>query len=277
MMRSMYSAISGLQAHQTMLDVISNNLANVNTVGYKADRTSFRDDLQQNYQGGTAQGATTGGVNPVQVGLGVTLGSVDNLMGAGALQSTGQPLDAAIQGSGWFRVTTNPPTGTPAAAPTTFDYTRAGNFTTDDQGFLVTQDGNYVVGNNGTADGYIQLPAGSTSPQIAADGTVSYIPSAGGARATANQMSLSQFSNEAGMSRVSENLWAATPASGAPQNGAPGANNSGTISAGTLEMSNVDLATEFTNMIVAQRGFEANSKVITTSDQMLQDLVNLRS
>jgi flagellar hook protein FlgE len=276
MMRSMYSAISGLQVHQTMLDVISNNLANVNTVGYKSNRTSFRDDLQQNFQGGTAQGATTGGSNPVQVGLGVALGSVDNLMSAGALQSTGQPLDAAIQGTGWFRVSTNAPTGTPPAAPTTFDYTRAGNFTTDNAGYLVTQDGNYVVGNSGTADGYIQLPAGSTSPNIAADGTVSYIPTGGGARVTASQISLAQFANEAGMARVSQNMWSATPASGAAQVGFPGANQSGTISAGTLEMSNVDLATEFTNMIVAQRGFQANSKVISTTDQMLQDLVNLK-
>jgi flagellar hook protein FlgE len=274
MMRSMYSAISGLQAHQTMLDVISNNLANVNTVGYKANRTSFRDDLQQNFQGGTAQGATTGGSNPVQVGLGVTLGSVDNLMGNGAMQSTGQPLDAAIQGSGWFRVAN----GAPPAVPTTgMEYTRAGNFSTDDQGYLVTQDGQYVIGNTAGADTYIQVPTGSSAPQIAADGTVSYMPTGGGARTVAGQISLAQFSNEAGMSRVSQNLWAATPASGAAQIGAPGANNSGTIAAGSLEMSNVDLATEFTNMIVAQRGFEANSKVITTSDQMLQTLVNLRS
>ncbi len=273
MMRSMYSAISGLQVHQTMLDVISNNLANVNTVGYKSDRTSFRDDLLQNYQGGAAQGATTGGSNPIQVGLGVSLGSIDNLMNAGALQSTGQPLDVAIQGSGWFRITDGVPPAMPAAG---FHYTRAGNFTTNDQGFLITQDGNYVVGNNGTADTFIQFAAGATSPQVASDGTVSYMPAGGGARASAGQISLAQFNNEAGMQRVSQNLWSDTPASGTATVGAPGANQSGQLSAGVLEMSNVDLATEFTNMIVAQRGFQANSKVISTTDQMLQDLVNLK-
>jgi flagellar hook protein FlgE len=276
MMRSMYSAISGLQVHQTMLDVISNNLANVNTVGYKGTRTSFRDGLLQNIQSGAAQGATTGGSNPIQVGLGVTLGSIDNLMTGGALQSTGQPLDAAIQGTGWFRVTTTGPAGTPPAAPTTFNYTRAGNFTTDDQGYLITQDGAYVTGNTGGADGYIQLPPGSTSPQIASDGTVSYLPAGSTTRTIANQISLAQFSNEGGLERVSANLWQATASSGAAQTGFPGANNLGTLTAGTLEMSNVDLAAEFTAMIVAQRGFQANSKVISTTDQLLQDLVNLK-
>jgi flagellar hook protein FlgE len=274
MIRGMYSAISGLKNHQVMLDVTANNLANVNTIGYKGSRATFKDQLQQNFAGGAASGATSGGQNPQQVGLGVSLSSVDNLMTGGNLQNTGNPLDVAISGEGFFRVAT----GAPPAMPTgPMQYTRAGNFSRNDQGYLVTSEGYYVMGRNPTtgADEYIDLPAGSTGTAVATDGTVSYIPAGGGARVTASTISLAKFPNENGLVRASGNRWQEDPSSGAEIVGQPGGTYGNTIG-GTIEMSNVDLANEFTAMIVAQRGFQANSRVISTSDELLQDLVNLK-
>jgi flagellar hook protein FlgE len=275
MMRGMFAAISGLRTHQVMLDVTANDLANVNTLGYKSARTTFRDALSQLQRGGSGAGAGLGGSNAAQVGLGTTLGSIDNLMSSGALQSTGNVLDVAIQGQGWFRVAQ----GAPPAVPTAMQYTRAGNFTTNQQGYLVTADGYYVVGRSATggggADQFLQLPAGSSNVAIGQDGSVSYTPAGGGARVTAGYISLASFSNEAGLERASGNRWTAGANSGAEQVSTPGGNY-GTTTSGAIEMSNVDLAQEFTNMITAQRGFQANSRVISTADEMLQDLVNLK-
>jgi flagellar hook protein FlgE len=287
MIRGMYSAISGLKNHQIMLDVTSNNLANANTVGYKGSRTTFKDQLQQTFTGGSAAGPNTGGTNAAQVGLGVQLGSVDAVMGEGSLQATGNPLDIAVQGEGWFRVQqgTVPP-GSPAGTPPTLtgelNYTRAGNFIRNDSGYLVTPEGYYVLqqpAGPGTADAAIQVPPGATAVSVGPDGAVSYIPTTGtGAtpgRQSAGTISLAKFPNENGLLRLSGNRWAAHPASGLEIPGTPGGTYGQTIG-GTLEMSNVDLAAEFTAMIVAQRGFQANSRVISTSDEMLQDLVNLK-
>ncbi len=298
MMRSMFTAQSGLKAHQILLDVTSNNLANVNTIGYKNSRTSFQDSLTQLQGTGAASSPGYGGSNSKQIGLGVNVGSIGNQMGSGSFQVTGGSLDIAIQGEGWIRVgngTTTP--GNPTAAtPTGADvnYTRAGNFSRNDKGFLVTTDGYYVMGKVGTdtaggagiADCYIEIPEGATNVAIAPDGAVSYIPPAGftqpaalppiGAdgRAIAGYISLSKFSNEPGLERVTNNRWQATAQSGAALDGTPGGKYGPAI-AGVLEMSNVDMASEFTTMISAQRGFQANSRVISTTDQMLQDLVNL--
>jgi flagellar hook protein FlgE len=268
----MYSAVSGLKQHQVMLDVTSNNLANVNTVGYKGARTAFKDQLQQTYTGGSASGPNTGGTNAAQVGLGVQLGSVDAVMNSGSLQTTGSPLDVAIQGEGWFRVGN----GTPPALPTEFQYTRAGNFQRNDQGFLTTAEGFYVIGRDAlNADTYLQIPTGSTAAAVGTNGDVTYIPPGGGPRASAGFVSLAKFANENGMVRVSGNRWEENVASGTPVIGTPGGDYGFTIG-GTLEMSNVDLANEFTQVIVAQRGFQANSRVISVTDEMLQDLVNLK-
>ncbi|WP_205696171.1 flagellar hook-basal body complex protein [Conexibacter sp. SYSU D00693] len=269
----MYSAVSGLKQHQTKLDVTSNNLANVNTVGYKTARTSFKDQLQQTVYGGSASGPNTGGTNAAQIGLGVQLASVDAVMTAGSLQATGNPLDIAIQGEGFFRVAT----GAPPAAPTQIQYTRAGNFQRNDQGYLTTAEGYYVMGRTtaGGPDEYIQIPTGATAVAVGNDGMVTYIPAGGGARVTAGTLSLAKFPNENGLVRVSGNRWESNPASGTELVGLPGGNFGQTIG-GTLEMSNVDLAAEFTDMIVAQRGFQANSRVISVGDEMLQDLVNLK-
>jgi flagellar hook protein FlgE len=278
MMRSMYAAISGLKVHQTMLDVTSNDIANVNTLGYKAQRTTFKESLSQLQRGAAAPNAAQGGSNAIQVGLGVQLGSIDNNMSTGALQTTGNPLDVALQSDGsWFRVASaNPAAG--AGSINNIQYTRSGNFTRNEQGYLITQDGQYVLGRSaagaGGTDQLISIPAGSTNLSVGQDGSVSYDPSGGGARVTAGYLSLATFANEAGLQRVSSNRWAASNSSGPEAVGTPGGNYS-LVTSGAVEMSNVDLAQEFTNMISAQRGFQANSRVISTADQMLQDLVNL--
>jgi len=275
MMRAMDAAVSGLKNHQTLLDVTANNIANVNTVGYKASRATFADSLSQMEIGATAPGNGQAGRNAAQVGLGVQLASIDNLMGGGSLQSTGETTDVAIEGEGMFIVGD----GTPPAVPKQVEYTRAGNFTFNDEGFLTTQSGEYVMGKkeagNGEPNSFIQVPKGSTDVSIGQDGAVSYIPEGGGERVTAGFLSIARFQNEAGLVRTTGSNWIESAASGKAQDGTPGGNFGLTIS-GTLEMSNVELASEFTNMIDAQRGFEANSRTITTADEMLQDLVNLK-
>ena len=275
MLRSMFSAISGLKSHQTMLDVTANDIANVNTIGFKAGRTTFKDSLAQLTAGGAAPSASQGGANAKQVGLGVSLGSIDNLMSGGALQSTGNVLDVAIQGEGWFRIGE----GAPPTTPTSFQYTRAGNFTRNQQGYLVTQDGAYVMGRTaagtGGTDTYLQVPSGATNVSIGQDGSVAYDPAGGGTRVVAGYISLATFANEAGLERGSANRWNPSASSGAENVGTPGG-DFGLTSSGAVEMSNVDLASEFTNMITAQRGFQANSRVISTADEILQDLVNLK-
>jgi flagellar hook protein FlgE len=284
MMRSMFAAISGLKQHQTMLDVTANDIANVNTLGFKANRVTFKDSLSQLQRGGAAQTPGQGGQNPAQVGLGVGLSSIDSVMGGGALQTTGNVLDVAIQGEGWFRVGQ----GTAPAVPGQIEYTRAGNLSRNDQGYLVTQDGYFVVGKApGPAptyvptatDALINIPTGATNVAIAQDGSVSYVPVGGGARVVAGYLSLAKFANEPGLQRQSGNRWLASPASGTENVGTPGTTGAGTwgvTTSGTIEMSNVDLATEFTNMITAQRGFQANSRVIGAADEMLTELVNMK-
>ncbi len=286
MMRSMFAAISGLKSHQIMMDVTANDIANVNTIGYKASRTTFKDALSQLQRGGAGQGPGQGGSNPAQVGLGTQLGTIDSVMGSGALQSTGNALDVAIQGEGWFRIGQATVAGTTATLTAgTQQYTQAGDFSRNDQGYLVTADGYYVIGRTVPsttvtatppgADQLIQIPQGATSVAIGPDGSVTYIPAGSSTRTTAGYISLAKFPNENGLQRASGNRWTANAASGAEELGTPGG-DFGSTSSGTLEMSNVDLATEFTNMISAQRGFQANSRVISTADDMLNDLVNLK-
>lgn len=292
MMRGMFSAISGLKANQTMLDVTANDLANVNTVGYKSARTTFQDSLAQLQRGAAGATQTSGGSNALQVGLGVQLGSVDNIMTGGAPQTTGNPLDVYIQGAGWLRVAH----GDGTAVPTEFQYTRAGNLAINSAGYLMTQDGHYVIGRGATAtpdgaggftyapnatDTYIRIPPGSTDISIGQDGAVSYVDQdraspTFGQRVVAGYLALAKFTNEGGLQRAGGSLWLESAASGPAMIGTPNADGFGQTIAGMLEMSNVDLATQFTTMITAQRGFQANSRVISTSDEMLQDLVNLK-
>jgi flagellar hook protein FlgE len=280
----MFSAISGLQAHQTMLDVAANDVANVNTIGFKGEMTTFQDALSQQTRGASSPTATQGGTNAIQVGLGVQLGAIENQMGAGATQQTGNPLDLAIQGDGFFRVAS----GTAIASGSGYQYTRAGNFGLDSSGNLVTQGGLFVVGYKANAgppvtfpmttanETKITLPAGGSDMTIGSDGVVSYVDSTGTTQKLA-QISMAKFPNQAGLQRVSSNLYAETNNSGTPTNAVAGntASNMGTLQAGAVEMSNVDLAAEFTTMITAQRGYEANSRVISMADEMLQNLVHI--
>ena len=280
MMRSMYAAISGLKVHQTMLDVTSNDIANVNTLGYKAQRTTFKESLSQLQRGASAPNAAQGGSNAIQVGLGVQLGSIDNNMSTGALQTTGNPLDVALQSDGsWFRVASaNPAAG--AGSINNIQFTRSGNFTRNANGFLVTSSGQYLLGSKDGAPAYLKVPNGASNMTISATGEVTYVPEAGGPRESAGFLTLAKFANEGGLERASTNLWRVTGASGpevlGDAGGLPGTAGLGGTVSGVVEMSNVDLATEFTELISAQRGFQANSRVISTSDEMLQDLVNLK-
>ena len=171
MMRGMYAAISGLEAHQTMLDVTANNLANVDTVGYKAQRTEFVDELSQLVTGASGPNGNNAGKNPTQVGLGVQVGSIDNILSQGSMETTGNATDVAISGDGYFRVADgSPPTGAPFTA--TFNnvqYTRAGDLTTNSLGFLTTQTGMYVIGKNAVAAG---TPRTSPTPRAPATPTL---------------------------------------------------------------------------------------------------------
>ena len=276
MMRAMYSAISGLRSHQMMLDVAANDLANVNTLGYKAARVTFTDALSQTMRGATAPSSPTGGRNAAQIGLGVNLGSIDNMMGGGAFQTTGNPLDVAISGDGFFRVAV--PVGGPV------EYTRAGNFTLNSDGDLVTQSGQYVLGRSyapgpppviGTTDQKISIPTDATGVNVAQDGVVTYLD-ATGARQYAGVLTMAKFPNESGLLRVGDSCWTTSASSGAEVVGTPAVNGMGQTISGTVEMSNVDMASEFTTLITAQRGFQASSRVISTADELLQELVNLR-
>jgi flagellar hook protein FlgE len=289
MMSGMYAAISGLDAHQTMLDVTANNLANVDTVGYKAQSTEFSDELSQLVASGSAANGFSAGTNPKQVGLGAQVGSIDNVMTAGGVESTGNATDVAIQGNGWLRVANGNVSATPPAFDAT-QYTRAGDLTFNASGYLCTQTGQYVLGygatQNATTGTYsantaggpnnpIIVPPGSTNVTVGPDGSVNYQTSTG-TSVTAGYISLSTFPNQAGMQRDGGSLWSATAASGAEVAGQPGTGSYGQTISGELEQSNVDMGTEFTNMIEAERGYQANASTITTADQMMQTAVEMK-
>ncbi len=299
MMAGMYAAISGLDANQAMLNDTANDLANVNTVGYKASSVTFANSLTQVMNGASGPTSSNGGTNPIQIGLGVQVQATRNEMTEGAFQSTNNPLDIAIEGPGFLRVGTGaPPAKEPytTGVPTNFQYTRGGDLTTNENGFLTTAAGEYVVGRNATVvtetetgdtyepgkeDTYLRIPPGSTNVTIGQDGSVSYTDENPESktfqdRVTAGYISLATFANEAGLERLGGSLWAQTPNSGAPIVGTPDTTGFGATIGGELEQSNVDLATEMTNMITAERGYQANSRVISTADEMLGTLVTMQ-
>ena len=297
MMNGMYAAISGLDANQTALNVTANNLANVNTIGYKAARVTFADELAQITHGASGSTVSNGGTNPLQVGLGVTVASTDNEMSEGSFQTTNNPLDVAIQGEGLLRVGSGAPPAEPpytAKVPANLQYTREGDLTTNTKGFLTTQEGLYVVGREavavkgeggttyepGAKDTYIVIPPGSANVAIGQNGAVSYTDENPKSptyeqQVTAGFLSLAQFPNQDGLQRLGGSLWGQTANSGAPIVGTPDTGAFGQTVGGELEMSNVDLATEMTSMITAERGYQANSKVITTANEMLQSVVSM--
>jgi flagellar hook protein FlgE len=307
MMQAMDSAISGLEAQQTMLDTTANNLANADTIGYKGQSTQFVDELAQTLQGATAPGAYNGGANAQQVGLGVQIGSIENEMSQGSIQTTGNALDIAIEGNGFLQVASGDvnPTGQTATGPvpindeSSAEYTQAGNLQVNSQGYLTTQSGDYVLGQGATADttttpptysasptsdgvGAIKVPTTATNVAIGSDGAVTYTDndptsSTYGDTVTAGYIQLATFTNQAGLTRAGGSMWQASPSSGPAITNLPGDNGAGTLVSGELEDSNVDMATEFSNMIDAQNSYEADSKVITTGQSMLQSLVQMVS
>ncbi|HTO91402.1 MAG TPA: flagellar hook protein FlgE [Candidatus Sulfotelmatobacter sp.] len=415
MMLALFAGVSGLRNHQTDMDVIGNNIANVNTVGFKASRVTFQEAFVEQLQGATRPSGLLGGTDPLQIGTGMKIASIDQLMTQGSLETTGQPLDLAIQGDSFFALNSGPARV----------YTRAGNFQLDSQGHLVSPSSGYLLqginadpfGNfgNGATIGDIVIPLGQRAPAqatsqmsltgnldagaavgtthtmsisvydsagaphqvdltftntgpgawswtassatatvTAGNGTVTFnangslasftypgggaslniAPTGGGAAfnvtidaGTVNginglvgfanpsnavinsqngyaagdlvnisvdtngvvsgfftngvtrnlaQIAMATFNNPGGLTRSGNSFYQESPNSGTPVIGFAGATSSSTLAPGTLEASNVDLSTEFTNMIIAQRGFQANARVITTADEMLNELVNLR-
>ncbi len=385
MLRSLFSGISGLRAHQQMMDVTGNNIANVNTTGYKSSQTVFQDTLSQMVNAAGAPQNGSGGTNPAQAGLGVRLASINANFGQGAAQTTGKSSDMMIQGDGFFVVKSGGESL----------YSRAGSFTFDANGSLTTPNGQIVQGwsgvdgvvNTAGAPGDIKLPIGiSLAPEVTTDitltGNFSYEAAVGdikeipikvidengaaqtmvvtftkvdaetwnmslpdgtdtdihftggkpdsdsvdlapyafdihdltnfsgntearvsnsngstagvlssytvsntgqivgvfsnGLKQTLGQVALANFNNVNGLEKIGDSMFRSTVNSGLAQVGAAGSGGLGLITSGALEMSNVDLAQEFTNLVIAQRGFQANSRIITTSDEILQELVNLK-
>ncbi len=395
MLRSLFSGISGLRSHQTMMDVVANNIANVNTTGFKSSNVIFEDTLSQIIRSAGAPGAGIGGTNPAQIGLGVQIGTIQTNFLQGSAQTTNKPTDLLIQGDGFFVLKD----GNEQV------YSRAGAFTFDTEGYLVNSDGNYIQGfpaTNGVVDPYgtptdIRLQVGSTiastptktveiGGNITADnqnpitlsptaydirgaahplttvltyngtdgydvaitdttdgatgsGSVTFLPSgspnlpatatitladgsvvemdlsgltnyngqasisvkatdgfpagslsqfqiapngtvigiySNGVKENVGQIALANFNNPGGLERLGDTTYRSSPNSGLAQVGVAGTGGRGVMQSGILEMSNVDLGMEFTNLIIAQRGFQANSRVITSSDEMLQELVNIK-
>jgi flagellar basal-body rod protein FlgG len=261
MLRSLYTAATGMDAQQLSMDVIANNLANASTTGYKAQRPEFEDLLSDTVRGAGTPDAR-GGANPapMQIGLGVRAGSTTRTFAQGTLTVTSNPTDLAINGTGFFRV---------ELASGDVAYTRAGNFTLDSNGRLVTQHGEVV-------DPGITVPASTTSLTVGADGTVSAVEQGKTEPVQLGQLNLYTFTNPGGLSDIGNNEFQPTSGSGEAQEGKAGENGVGTIAQGQLEGSNVQAVTEMVNMISAQRAYELNSKVIQSADQMLQKLTSLR-
>jgi flagellar basal-body rod protein FlgG len=252
---ALWAAKTGLDAQQTEMSVVSNNLANVNTTGYKQDRAVFEDLLYQNQtQVGADTSQTTQSPSGLSIGTGVQVVSTEKEYSQGSLTQTGNPLDVAIQGQGFFQIQT--PDGTLA-------YTRDGTFQTNAQGQLVTSSG-YVVQPG------ITIPQGAQSVTIGADGTVTVLLPGQSSPTQVGQLQLANFINPAGLQPIGQNLLVQSAASGSPQTGTPGVNGLGSVSQGELEGSNVDVVEELVNMIQTQRAYEMNSKAISTVDQMLQ-------
>lgn len=260
MMRALYTAASGMMAQQFNLDTISNNLSNVNTTGFRQNQARFQDLIYQTLRApGSPVGAS---VVPVgqDVGLGVKVASSEKIFTQGSLRQTDNPLDIAIEGDGFFQITR--PDGTIA-------YTRDGGFKRDANGSIVTADGYFLSPQ-------ITVPQNALNVAVGSDGTVTALTPGQTQPQTLGQISLVRFTNAAGLAPTGKNLFTQTAASGAPVLSQPGLNGAGTLQGGFVENSNVSVVAEMVNMIVAQRAYEANSKAIVTSDEMLSTAVQTK-
>jgi flagellar basal-body rod protein FlgG len=254
---ALWAAKSGLDAQDTRMAVIANNIANVNTTGFKSGVGVFQDLLYQNVrQVGAQNTQDTQLPSGLYLGTGVSIVATEKLNTQGSLTQTGNTLDVAIQGKGFFQVLM--PDGTLA-------YTRDGSFQLNSQGQLVTSSGYQV-------QPAITIPVNATSVTIGSDGTVSAILAGATATTTIGQLQLADFINEGGLQPLGQNLLQESAASGAPQTGTAGVNGLGTLLQGSVEGSNVNIVSEMVNMIETQRAYEMNSKAIETTDQMLQFL-----
>ncbi|WP_066370368.1 flagellar hook-basal body complex protein [Neobacillus fumarioli] len=294
MLKSLYSGVSGMKGFQTKLDVIGNNIANVNTVGFKKSRVMFQDIINENIAGATAPTNQSGGINPKQVGLGTKVASIDTIHTPGSPMTTNVGTDLAVDGDAYFVVS---PDGTNTYL------TKAGNFSLDAQGNLVNSNGYFVKGissssakpininissvmDNGVqkkitsfsidSNGYINVvDEDGKSGKLAFDGQKYSIDTVG----TSDQdvsLATAVVTNPSGLQKVGNTMFVATGNSGPAIPDRIQNNSGGQINSGVLEMSNVDLTEEFTEMIVAQRGFQANARTITTSDSILEEVVNLK-
>jgi len=299
MMRSMFAGVSGMRSNQMMMDVVADNIANVNTAGYKASRVVFQDTLSQLLKDGSGGSAgLVGSTNPAQVGLGVHVNAVDAIQTQGAIQNTGRNTDLAIQGPGLFVV----------GVGTSEMYSRSGSLSMDANNQLVDPSGGIMKGwsaapgtpvDTTVAPTPLSIPATNPDPaatppggqlrsfSIGSDGIITASYEGSSAPLKVGQIAMVTFSNPAGLIAAGDGHFRYSTAAGAPPTassaakpgsvyGAAGTGGIGSLAAGALEMSNVDLAQEFTNMMIAQRAFQASSKVITTSDELLQELVNLK-
>ena len=260
MIRSLYIAKSGLDAQQTQLDVVSNNLADVGTTGFKRSRAVFEDLMYQNLrQVGGQTSDQTRLPSGLQVGTGVQVVATERIHIQGNLTKTDKPRDVAINGNGFFQV--QMPDGTTT-------YTRDGNFDQDRDGQLVTASGFLIQPT-------ITIPANATSLTIGRDGIVSVTQPGTTASVQVGQLQLATFVNPTGLQSLGENLYAETDSSGAPNQVNPGVDSAGTLVQGSVEASNVNVVEELVNMIATQRSYEINSKAVQTSDQMLQRLAQM--
>ncbi|MFK9090542.1 flagellar hook-basal body complex protein [Bacillus salipaludis] len=308
MLKSLYSGISGMKGFQTKLDVIGNNVANVNTIGFKKSRVIFQDIISQNIAGATAPTGQLGGVNPKQIGLGSKIASIDTLHTPGSPMTTYVGTDLAIDGDAFFVVTPEDPKFGGASY-----LTKAGNFTRDANGDLVNSNGFFVSGVAVDANGISQQVKINitkdevsdkkfTSYSIDSNGYINVVDEDGRSgklamvmdpadpdygkyylndSPTDNQndnisLTTAVVLNPGGLKKAGNTMFELTGNSGIADIGRVESNNGGQIIAGVLEMSNVDLTEEFTEMIVAQRGFQANARTITTSDSILEEVVNLK-
>jgi flagellar basal-body rod protein FlgG len=258
MMRALDIAATGLQAQQTNVDVISQNIANQSTTGYKLQRPAFQDLLYQTLRTVGSNSSDTGTLVPtgIQLGLGVKPGAIYRTFTQGNLTQTQNPLDLSIEGNGFFQVTL--PDGS-------FAYTRDGTFQLNDTGEIVTVDG-YPV--NPT----ITIPQNATEISVNASGQVQVLQPGNNTPTTLGQLGIITFQNNNGLQALGNNLFQESSASGSPIVGTAGTNGAGTVQQGFLELSNVDIVTEITNLITAQRSYDFNSRIISAADQMLQTL-----
>jgi flagellar basal-body rod protein FlgG len=260
-MRALYTAATGMAAQELNVQVISNNIANLRTTGYKKQRAAFQDLIYDHVRRVGAQASDQGTILPVgiDIGGGVKTVGTPRLMSQGTLSPTGNDLDIAVRGEGFFKI--QMPDGT-------FGYTRDGSFTTDQQGRIVNAQGNPVQPT-------LSIPQNSSGIVINAQGQVSVTLPGSTTPSVLGQIGLTRFVNKSGLQPIGDNLFTETPASGPPQDGVANADGFGDMQQSNLEQANVEVVSEISDLIAAQRAYEMNAKVISAADQMLQSTSNL--